>query len=54
MAGFDDTIAVIQYVCLKAQIPHLYSEYYFMDVFLAETTNDGTVSCFRQRTLQAR
>jgi hypothetical protein len=42
VAGFDDTIAVIQYLLLKAQIPHIYSEYYFMDVFLEETTNDGT------------
>ncbi|ELR16532.1 uncharacterized protein ACA1_167220 [Acanthamoeba castellanii str. Neff] len=40
VAGFDDTIAVIQYLLLKAQIPHIYSEYYFMDVFLEETTND--------------
>jgi len=46
-AGFDDTIAVIQYLLLKAQLPNLYSEYYFTDVFLQEeTTTDETVMRF--------
>lgn len=38
--GYDDTVAVIQYLMLKAQIPRLYSEYYYMDVLLDEATNE--------------